>query len=62
MVTRDRREELATALDSVAAQEGSFEVIVVDDASRDGTPALLAARPGVVAIRRDIPGGPGVAR
>lgn len=62
IVTRDRREELATALDSVAAQEGSFEVIVVDDASRDGTPALLAARPGVVAIRRDIPGGPGVAR
>jgi GT2 family glycosyltransferase len=62
IVTRDRCEELATALDSVAAQEGSFEVIVVDDGSRDATPALLAARPGVVAIRRDAPGGPGVAR
>jgi GT2 family glycosyltransferase len=62
IVTRDRRDELAEALDSVAAQQGSFEVIVVDDGSRDGTPALLQARPGVVAIRRDTPGGPGVAR
>ncbi|HEX5136155.1 MAG TPA: glycosyltransferase [Planctomycetota bacterium] len=62
IVTRDRREDLAAALDSVAAEKGSFEVIVVDDASRDGTPALLASRPHVGAVRRDTPGGPGVAR
>jgi GT2 family glycosyltransferase len=62
IVTRDRSEELAEALDSVAAQPGAFEVIVVDDGSRDGTWAMLERRPGVVAIRREAAGGPGVAR
>ncbi len=62
LVTRDRKEELEAALDSLAAQQGSFEVIVVDDGSRDGTEAMLAGRPGVVVIRREVSGGPGRAR
>jgi GT2 family glycosyltransferase len=62
LVTRDRKEELAAALDSLVAQQGEVEVIVVDDGSRDGTDAMLAARPGVVAIRRETSGGPGLAR
>ncbi len=62
LVTRDRREELEAALDSLAAQDGAFEVIVVDDGSRDGTHAMLARRPDVVAIRREASGGPGRAR
>jgi len=62
VVTRDRRQELAVALDSLAAQRGSFEVIIVDDGSGDGTEAMLAARDGVVAIRRATSGGPGLAR
>lgn len=62
IVTRDRHDDLREALGSLEAQPGSFEVIVVDDGSRDATPALLASRPEVVAVRREESAGPGVAR
>jgi glycosyltransferase involved in cell wall biosynthesis len=43
--TRDRADRLERLLASLRAQEldGDFEVVVVDDASRDRTPAVLAA-------------------
>jgi glycosyltransferase involved in cell wall biosynthesis len=70
IATRDRAHRLERALDAVGAQDfaGEFEVIVVDDASSDGTPGMLEARaraggdatPRV--IRRSSAGGPGAAR
>jgi GT2 family glycosyltransferase len=70
VATRDRRERLAALLDSLAAQtfpSERFEVVVVDDASRDSTPDLLAARQRsgelrLRSLRRDAAGGPAVAR
>lgn len=44
LAVRDGERELAATLDGILAQRGvAFEVIAVDDGSRDGTPALLAA-------------------
>jgi glycosyltransferase involved in cell wall biosynthesis len=41
--TRNRRETLGRCLDALAAQTHSaFEVVVIDDASRDGTPQAIA--------------------
>lgn len=53
IVTYNQREYLREALDSVLAQTGvTFEVVVGDDGSTDGTPELLnayaARHPGVV--------------
>jgi glycosyltransferase involved in cell wall biosynthesis len=44
VTTRNRRAFLGEAVDSVLAQQGpSWELIIVDDASDDGTPAYLGA-------------------
>jgi GT2 family glycosyltransferase len=61
--TSDRADYLAVALDSLAAQDldGPYEVIVVDDGSRDRTPAVIEAA-GVRSVRRDTAAGPNAAR
>jgi glycosyltransferase involved in cell wall biosynthesis len=62
--TSNRAAYLEVTLASLAAQDlddGAYEVIVVDDGSRDRTPAVIdAAR--VRTIRRDEPRGPNAAR
>ena len=54
--THNRAPVLARCLDALEPQ-GADEVVVVDDASTDGTPAILAERPWVRAIRRERSGG-----
>jgi glycosyltransferase involved in cell wall biosynthesis len=65
LATYDRRRSLPRAIASVLAQDDvRFELIVVDDASRDGTPDYLATltdpRIRVIAAERN--GGPSAAR
>ena len=64
VITWNEREELARCLALLAAHpaEGGQEVIVVDNASTDGTDAVLAAHPGVRVIRNAENRGVTVAR
>jgi GT2 family glycosyltransferase len=41
IITRDRKEELRKAVSSALEQEGSVEVLVIDDGSQDGTGQML---------------------
>src|SRR5262244_846873 len=65
LATYDRRHTLPRAIASVLAQDGvRFELIVVDDASHDGTADYLATladtRIRTIAVERN--GGPSAAR
>ena len=65
LATFDRRHSLPRAIASVLAQEGvCFELIVVDDASRDGTADYLAtlSDPRIRVIMAERNGGPSAAR
>jgi glycosyltransferase involved in cell wall biosynthesis len=61
--TRDRARYLDVALASLAAQDFAepYEVIVVDDGSRDGTPDVIR-RHGARALVHDPPRGPNAGR
>jgi glycosyltransferase involved in cell wall biosynthesis len=61
---RDAEATLTETLEAVAAQRfpGVFEVIVVDDGSRDATAAIASAAPAVTRIVRSDGVGPGRAR
>ena len=65
--THNREHLLAEALDSVFSQDGidslfSLEVVVVDDASTDGTARTMLRYPKATYIRLATPSGPSVAR
>ncbi len=64
VATRERREALKTCLESIYAQDYEpKEVVVVDDASTDGTAAMLQADfPSARVIRLGSPGGEAAAR
>ncbi|MGH7646757.1 MAG: glycosyltransferase family 2 protein [Gemmatimonadaceae bacterium] len=64
--TRNRREALARLLESlehlVVPREMRWELIVVDNGSTDGTPALLASPPGTLPVRTVREPVPGLSR
>jgi GT2 family glycosyltransferase len=64
IATRNRRDSLRRTLAALEEQTLTpQEVIVVDDASSDGTGTMLAAEfPGVIYLRLDERGGPAAAR
>ena len=58
IVTRDRRAELRAALESATTQRGAPEILVMDDASTDGTAEMVQAEfPAVRLVRSDAPRG-----
>jgi succinoglycan biosynthesis protein ExoO len=65
LATYNRRHSLPRAVASVLAQDGvRFELIVVDDASRDGTADYLASLsdPRIRTVMAERNGGPSAAR
>ena len=63
----DRLRRLVAALEAQDLGPDGFEVVLVDDASDDGTPAVLeelaASSPlAITVLRRDVNGGPAAAR
>ncbi len=58
VTTRNRRDDLRACLDSIVRQSHPVEVIVVDDASDDGTAAMVQSHyPQVVLVRHEQPRG-----
>jgi rSAM/selenodomain-associated transferase 2 len=55
----DERDGIGAVLDHLAGLAGTFEVLVADGGSRDGTPELAAAHPSAPRVLR---AGPGRAR
>lgn len=64
MPARDAAATLPAALDALRRQDlaGTFEVLVVDDASADATKAIAAAHPVVTRVLDGGGNGPGAAR
>jgi GT2 family glycosyltransferase len=58
IVTRNRKPELRAALESATTQRGGPEILVMDDASTDGTAEMVQAEfPQVRLVRSDAPRG-----
>jgi glycosyltransferase involved in cell wall biosynthesis len=54
ITTKNRKDSLRVALESAVKQKGSVEVLVVDDASTDGTSEMVRAEfPTVVVVRAE---------
>jgi glycosyltransferase involved in cell wall biosynthesis len=58
ITTKNRKDELRVALESVLAQTVSLEILVIDDGSTDGTTEFVRARfPGMRVVRSEVSHG-----